>query len=291
MDIDSPIEKNGFFKLLDVLNSYKKLIVLIILIFSTFSLLYGFTAQKIYQAQVLMVSNDEQSSSGSALSSLSQGLGGLAGLTGVGLSDGERKTNIAIAKLNSKRFVASYLSESGLLKSLFPDRVIKDTGEWRENQEPSLEEIKEETDRRFSLRKNKITGLITLTVEHPSPEIAYKWANGIIPKINEKIRKEDSEEGEMNVIFLQKKLDEINLQNIRSVFFALIEKETQKIMLANIRLDYAFKVIDPAIFPESPIKPRKFRVLAIGMLIGIAFGIFIALFLNFLKEERALQPK
>lgn len=285
------IEKNGFFKLLDVLNNYKKLIVSSILICFICSFLYGIYAQKIYQVQVLMVSNSEESSSGSALNALTQGLGGLAGLPGAGISDSEKKTNIAIAKLNSKRFIASYLSESSLLKEIFPGRVNTKTGEWLENQQPSLETIKEETDRRLSIRKNKTTGLITLTVEHPDPEIAFKWADGIISKINEKIRKEDSKEGEQNIEFLQKKLTEINLQNIRSVFFSLIERETQKIMLANIRLDYAFKVIDPAVFPESPIKPRKIRVLLIGTLLGLALGVFMSLFLNFIREERASMNK
>ena len=238
-----------------------------------------------------MVSNSEESSSGSPLSALTQGLGGLTGISGVGISDSERKTNIAIAKLNSKRFIASYLSESALIKEIFPSRVNKTTGEWLENEEPSLEIIKEETDRRFSIRKNKITGLITLTVEHPNPDIAFRWADGIISKINEKIRTEDSKEGQQNIDFLQKKLSDINVQNIRSVFFSLIERETQKVMLANIRLDYAFKVIDPAIFPESPVKPRKIRILLIGSFLGLALGLFLALFLNFLREERVSRHK
>jgi len=284
-EAEKQFEESSLLKLLDILRQYILIIFSIIMLFSLGAYFYSVNAQKIYQTQVILVSNSEESSGSSQLGGLAQSLGGLVGLSAV--SDAERKTNIAIAKLNSKRFMRSYLSDTGLIKEIFSQNIDPNTNEWKEGMIPSIEQVKNETDKRFKISKNKLTGLITLTVEYPNQRIAFEWADGVIDRINEDIRKEDSLEGERSIAFLQSQLRETSLQNIKSVFFALIEQQTQKIMLANIRKDYAFKVIDPAIYPESHTKPNKSQVLLIGLILGSLFGVLIALFLNFLKEEKA----
>jgi LPS O-antigen subunit length determinant protein (WzzB/FepE family) len=56
---------------------------------------------------------------------------------------------------------------------------------------------------------------------------------------------------------------------MEQVIYSLLESQVQKIMLANVRDDYVFSVIDPATEPKKPFKPRKQLIISLGLIIGL----------------------
>ena len=64
---------------------------------------------------------------------------------------------------------------------------------------------------------------------------------------------------------------------IEQAFYRLIERQTKTVMLANVRDEYAFKVIDPALAPERPIWPKRRLTVALGMVLGAVIGVFITI--------------
>jgi len=61
------------------------------------------------------------------------------------------------------------------------------------------------------------------------------------------------------------------------VLFSLIEDQTQKIMLANVRDDYTFKIIDPALPPIGRIKPVRSQIAIMGFIFGFILSLIVAL--------------
>jgi uncharacterized protein involved in exopolysaccharide biosynthesis len=57
-------------------------------------------------------------------------------------------------------------------------------------------------------------------------------------------------------------------------------------MMANVRDEYVFKVIDPAMAPEHRSKPKRKLIVMLGFVLGLMLGIFIAFFMNFLQNQR-----
>ena len=58
-------------------------------------------------------------------------------------------------------------------------------------------------------------------------------------------------------------------------------------MLVNVREEYIFKTVDPAIVPEEKIKPRRSIICITGTFIGVALSIAWLLFQNaFFKKNR-----
>ena len=55
-----------------------------------------------------------------------------------------------------------------------------------------------------------------------------------------------------------------------------METQTKKIMLANVRDQYAFRIIDPAVIPEKKIKPNRGLIIMVGFVAGLAFSALIA---------------
>ena len=272
--------------LISVLLEYAKLIVAIILLTTLFSILYSFLAPVEYESKVTVVANHEESTSGS--NSLSGALGGLTGLSGFDMGSNDAKINIAMAKMNSRIFINNLLIESNLLRFLFPDQWNEYKGTWRDKK-PSPEQIYREAKKKYFVSKNKVTGIITITAIHSNPEFTKELANGIVSRINAEMRREEIDESEERVRYLKQELNETSLVNIQNVFYALIEQETQKGMLANTKKDFILKIIDPAIKPESRSKPRRSRIVIFGFIIGVFLGIMASLLLNFYNEEKDLM--
>ena len=131
------------------------------------------------------------------------------------------------------------------------------------------------------------TGLIYFTVDWDDPNIAAEWANNIINDLNNHIRQQAIEEIEKNIFFLEQQLKLTTQVNAQSVMFSLIEEQTKNIMLANVREEYAFKIIDPAVRPEMKIKPKRTNILIMGFIVGIFIGFLSVLLRNFYDKELA----
>ena len=73
------------------------------------------------------------------------------------------------------------------------------------------------------------------------------------------------------------------------MLFGLMEQQTQNITLANVREEYAFKVIDPAVAPIFPAGPKRKLITFIGGALGIFFGTFLSLIVHFVKSNDLIK--
>jgi LPS O-antigen subunit length determinant protein (WzzB/FepE family) len=60
------------------------------------------------------------------------------------------------------------------------------------------------------------------------------------------------------------------------MLFSLIEEQTKTLMLANVREEYVFKTVDPAVVPERKSKPmRVFIVILTALLSGFFMSMIV----------------
>jgi uncharacterized protein involved in exopolysaccharide biosynthesis len=64
---------------------------------------------------------------------------------------------------------------------------------------------------------------------------------------------------------------------VQAGLYRLQEANLNRIMLATVQPDYALRVIDPAVAPLKPIRPRWFLLSALGVVLGGSIGVAIAL--------------
>ena len=62
---------------------------------------------------------------------------------------------------------------------------------------------------------------------------------------------QDINEAESAIAYLRQQVESSPLADLRKLFYELIQKQTEVMMLANVRYEYVFKTIDPAIVPEK----------------------------------------
>ena len=111
--------------------------------------------------------------------------------------------------------------------------------------------------------------------------------NNLIRGVNSFIREDTIVDTGKNISFLKKEINKTILSDSKDMLYRLIEQQTQSIMLANTREDFAFRIIDPAMDPKHPAGPNRRLIVIIGSILGFIFSSFFVLFLNFIKISRS----
>ncbi len=272
-----------------ILMRFKWLIVFSTVLAASISIAIALQTTPVYRAEATLATVGEEQSSG--LAALSGQFGGLASLAGVNLGGGGGKTEEAIATLESRIFSNAFIQEEQLMPILFADMWDAQTKTWlveNEDEIPTeLDAYKLFNDIR-SITADKTSGMYTLAFEWHDPVMAADWANKIVQRINAHQKQAAIGEAKKSIEYLKNQLMETSVVEMRQAIFRLVEAQTKNIMLANVRDEFVFKVIDPAVVTEKPIKPKKRLMAVLGTMVGFMLGVFLAFFVAFIKKQKEL---
>ncbi|MBB1279872.1 Wzz/FepE/Etk N-terminal domain-containing protein [Pseudoalteromonas sp. SR41-1] len=291
--------------LLSVIWKGKWAVIFSTVVLCTFSVIYAVNQPNIYKSEALLSPAEEQKSGG--LGALAGQFGGLASLAGVNLgSDSNNKTQLAIEVLKSRQFISNFIQKHKLLPNLMaaeywnaqdnkirydPELYDVAAHQWvREvsspyKSKPSLQEAYKEFRKVTSISTDKETGMIILSVESISPYVAQQWVSWLIEDINQEMKYRDVSEANKSTAFLTKQLKETKVADIRSVLYKLVEEQAKTIMFANVRDEYVFKTIDPALVPEEKSGPKRALICILGTFFGGILGILFVTIRYFTKEN------
>jgi len=275
-----------------ILMRFKWLIILITAIAGSATIAMAFHMTPIYRAEATLAPVSEEK--GGGLAALAGQFGGLASLAGVNLGGGGGKIEEAIATLESRAFTDQYIKEKGLMPILFHEIWDAQSKTWMvetKDDEPTYWQAYKVFDEIRTLASDKKSGMYTLAFEWHDPELAKDWANDLVKRINAHQKKVAIEEAKKSIAYLENQLNETSVVEMRQSIFRLIEAQTKNIMLANVRDEFVFKVIDPAVVAEKPIKPKKKLMAILGVIVGFMLGVFLAFFIAFIKKQKALSEE
>ena len=245
------------------------------------SVFYALSIDKYYKASVLVVSSLESSAQNSVLS----GIFGSSDQRTV--SSSEITSEEALATLTSRNFIERFISESQLLPIIFPKSWDSDNKIWLQGLDdiPTLSDGYELVVDNLDLQFD--ASLITIEfIFHDKTEVAT-LLNSLISDVNSFIRNRSILDSQKNISFLEQEITKTQLTGSREMLFRIVEQQTQSIMLANTREDYAFRLIDPAIEPSTPAGPNRKLIVIVGFIIGLVFSAFYVLILNSFKINRS----
>jgi len=265
-------------ELKDVFWSKKIFISSVVLISIFISIFYSLSLPNKYISTAILTPNENENEQN--LRDFGQ-LGGLAGLAGVDIGgNSSSKTSIAIEVMKSHDFFSIIISDE-LLINLFATKgwdkesnsikIDKNIYNYEDaiwvrsptsygSSKPTIQEAHEEFLKYFSVVKNKDNDLITISFEHYSPFYAKEMVQKIIKTINEKTKYQDMLLSQRALDYLNKKLYETDLEEIRSGISNLILKELSSLMLSELEEDYLFRVLDKPKVPELKSGPKRFNI-------------------------------
>lgn len=293
-------------ELFSVIWQGKWLIIAITAVFAIGAVIFAIKQPNIYKSEALLAPASEEQ--GGGLSALASQFGGLASLAGVnlGAKGSTDKTELAIQVLKSRQFTSDFIQRHNILADLMAaekwdrdaDKLIYDpklyneqTNTWvREAKvpfkpEPSMQEAYKVFSKMIAVNKAKETGMVTISVEHLSPAVAQQWVAWLIQDINKVMKDRDVAEANRSSEFLNKQIALTNVADIRTILYKLVEEQAKTIMFAEVRDEYVFKTIDPALIPEEKAKPKRALICVLGTLLGGILGVMLVLVRHFVRKD------
>jgi uncharacterized protein involved in exopolysaccharide biosynthesis len=288
----------------------KWLIICITAIFSVASVFYALSVPDEYKSTVLLA--PASSSGGSGLSKLAAQYGGLASLAGVNLgggSGGEDKVAIAMEIIKTWGFLENFIEQNNLQVALFaatgwnrttnkliinPELYDEATNKWVQKfnpakgkkAEPSSWVLYNKLKAKVSIEQDKISGLISLTVEYYSPELARQWVESLVKSINGNLKKRDRDEAIKSIQYLKEKIQETHVSDMQAVFYQLIEEQTKTLMLAEVSEEYVFKTLSPARAAAVKSKPKRALIVVVGFMLGGMLSLIMVLIRYFTTNKK-----
>src|SRR5690554_6324216 len=283
----------------------KWIILLFTIVFAAAGVFYALSKPNIYQASVLLAPAQNEGGAGG----LRGQLGGLASLAGISLGGGGGSNPTVIAKevLQSRAFPADFIHRHNLAVPLMAaegrdeknekwvidlKKYNPETNQWLNDKDGKSQKptdwdmVKKFKEEHLSLSENKDTGMITISVKSQSPPVAKEWAEKLVHDINEHMRKQDVQEAEARIAYLEQKLSETNIAGMQQVFYQLIESETRTVMLANAQDEYIFKTVDPAVVPQEKNGPKRALIAIVATMLGGMLGVFVVFVLAFIRSSK-----
>src|SRR3569832_1166024 len=238
-----------------VLTRYKWMIVTIFVLSTATGIALAYTMIPIYRAEVLLapVSEEENGS----MSALASQFGGLASLAGISLGSGGSSTEQALATLRARSFLVPFIEEHNLLPVFFADIWNEASKSW----------------------------ISTSRADVPTKQAAYEMMKNI-HTVNAKKKQHINKKTYQSIDYLKNEFAKSIVLDLQQAIYRLLEAQTKKVMLANARDQYAFKIIDPAVVPEQKIKPNKRLIVGLSFMSGLVGSVLLAFLLSAVRKHQ-----
>ena len=290
----------------------KKLIIWIAVIVTLATAAYSLSLTNIYTAQAVLkpVSSKD---GGGRISSLASQFGGLANMAGIGMPSASSAAEL-VSLLKSNVLKKNMIEKYNLLPVLFPKQWDEEKKAWKKTSggfslnplalisklrptdpsapkkdpgAPDMWDGIRALDGYVSINYNLKEDVITITVNYHDPEMAASIANDFIISLNDYMSSEAKRIANINKEYLEKQLRETNDSFIQQKIYNLIADKIEITMMAEVKEDFAFKILDPPMAPDQKSKPKRAQMVVIAFVVSLFLGVFVVLFREYLKKIKA----
>jgi len=291
-------------ELIGILWADKIKIIAITAIFAVVSVIYSMSIPNQYKATVLLA--PAQADDGGLSGTLGQ-LGGLASLAGVNISGGEiSESQIAQEILRSWSFVEDFIADNDLAVEVYAaEGWSRESNELKINQDaydseskewliedgfgvvgpPSSWELFELFSERVTVSEDTKTGLVSVSIEFYSPQIAKQWLDLYISAINKHMQVRQVEKVSNNISYLETQIEKTAIAEMQDVFYTLIAEQTKNKMVAEASPDYAFVAVSPSMLPEKKSQPKRALIFILGTLLGGMLSVLLVLVMHYIRKS------
>jgi LPS O-antigen subunit length determinant protein (WzzB/FepE family) len=276
-------------------------IIVITAVFALASVVYALSVPNQYKATALL--SPAQSSGGGLSGALGQ-LGGLASLAGVSIGGGESsEAQVAQEIMKSWNFIEGFIKSNDLAVEIYAaegwskssnslqinsDLYDESDSQWLvENNDtgelgpPSSWKLFQDFVEMLSVSEDKKSGLVSVSIEYYSPQIAKHWLDLYVAAINGHMQERKMAEVTRNITYLEAQIKKTNIAEMKEVFYTIIEEQIKSKMLAEASPDYAFVPVSPSMVPEEKSQPKRALICILGTLLGGMLSVLWVLVLHY----------
>jgi len=255
----------------------KKLILAIVVVSVTATVIISFLSPKIYEARAVIMPStqpQEQSSMNTVASQL--------GLLSAQTSNASEIISLLQSTILMERVIKTY--------NLLPIFFGKDAA----GQKPVKkiwDGIRYLKKRIYKVRDNKRDGIIEISVQFKDPEVSAKIVTYILAELTDYMSGEAKRVAETNRKYLESLIDKNADPLIKQKIYSLIARQLEISMMAEVKENFAFKILDPPKVPDRKIKPAIGANSILSFVLSLFAAIFIALLMEYIGKSKDRQQR
>ena len=274
-------------------------------VFAIVSVIYALSISDQYKAVAVL--SPSQKDSGGLSGALGQ-LGGLASLAGVSIGGGDSsEAQMAQEIMKSWNFIETFITDNELAVEVYAvegwnkgsnrlqvDDDIYDVEKkkWMvedvytgEEGPPSSWQLFEKFSEKLVIAEDPTLGLISVSIEYYSPQIAKQWLDMFVMAINKHMQERQITKVTTNINYLQEQIEKTSITEMREVFYTIIEEQIKNKMLAEASPEYAFVTVSPSMVPEEKSQPKRALICILGTLLGGMLSVLQVLARHYTKKS------
>jgi len=186
-------------------------------------------------------------------------------------------TNLLKSNILRERILTKY--------SLFPVLFSGEPVKWKSEEEKMWAGI------RFletAIRVNPVQkdNMIQITADFKDPRVARDLAGYALAELTEYMSSEARRVAETNKKYLESQLDKTADPFIKAKLYSLIAQQIETSMMAEVKENFAFKIVDPPRVPDKKVRPKRMQMVMISFFVSLFLGIFAAFGKEYVAKAR-----
>jgi len=136
------------------------------------------------------------------------------------------------------------------------------------------------------------TGMRTIKFRHKDPEFAEQLLRWVHSESDDLIREEALDRTSRQIAYIEGKLETVTVAEHRQSLVQLLSDQEKQMMMIQLDLPYAARIIEPPTVSDAPTSPKPFLVLAVAVVGGGGLGVFLVFLVDALRrgEQRHSSP-
>lgn len=256
----------------NVLKKRKKLILIIVAVSVVIVVIYSLLATKIYEAKAVIMSATQQREQGS--------MSTIAMQFGISTPSTSNVSEV-VSLLNSNILMEKVIKRYNLLPVFF-EKGLKEIPDGNKMWH-GIRYLKDI----YKVKYNQKDSTIELSVEFKDPKKAADILNFILTELTDYMSSEAKRVAETNKKYLESLIDKNTDPLIRQKIYSLIAQQIETSMMAEVKENFAFKIIDPPKVPDKKIKPKRRMNIILSFVISLFAGVFIAFFREYVEKAKS----
>lgn len=128
----------------------------------------------------------------------------------------------------------------------------------------------------LKISPNQKDNSIQVSIQFKDPKIAADIVNYTLLELTDHMSNEARRVADTNKQYLESQIDKTADPFIRTKIYSLIAQQIETAMMAEVKENFAFKILDPPRTPDKKIKPKRTQMAIIAFLVSLFLGVFIA---------------
>jgi len=290
-------EEEGGINLIDfwrVIRKRRKMIGWIVAVTIVMVAAVSFCMTDIYRAQAIIIPVAARDSGGGGSASLGALVQQFGGLPGISMSPAGTASEI-VSLLNSNILREKVIRQYNLMPILFYNKWDAKQQTWKPGYTilgvnllniPDTWDALRLLEEIVRINRNIKDNTITISVDFHDPGLAARIVDYYLATLTNYMSSETKRVAATNRKYLEEQLGSTADPFIKQKTYNMIAQQIEMGMMAEVKENFAFKIIDPPLAPDKAIKPKRGQMILLSMIMALFIGICLAFFLEYLEKVK-----